>query len=203
MARRRKRKIGGGRKRIDVDRQPNGQPSRSKSTQAHRAYEVERRAISTALDARKRITGLPEEKAKTQEAGHVLGLLEFDGRIKPHEAKAGLQFGFDLFRYYRACSIPLPSAAAQNLFAVRGQAGDETLSQIERAKQSANHIQKVRQVILSCSEGRLVMDKLLAICFLDDHSARDWNAHTIGIARRGLDALATFYRIERDNDVEG
>lgn len=200
--RRRKRKAGAGRPRIEgVDRAPSGRVSRSRNAQSQRAYETQRKAQETVVQARVRQTGLSEDNAKRPEAGHVLGLLEFDRKIKPWEAQAGLRFGLEHYRYYRACGIPSPSAQAQNLFAVRGGTGDETLTQAERARQAANHIQKVRQVVLSCAQGRVVSEKLMAVCFMDDHSARDWNAHTIGLLRRGLDALATFYRIEReDND---
>lgn len=193
---RKRRKRGAGRPRTpDAAREPNGRLSRQEAHREARQHESERATMGTVIDARMRLHRLTETQAKDRLAGSVLALLHFDRRVSEAEFKAGERYAEDMARYYSLTGIPSPNPRAQNLFAVRGHDGDESQSRAENAKAASNRFMALEGQLLSCSEGRMVKEKVWTVCVLNDMSARDWTPYTIGYVRRGLDRLAVYYGI--------
>ena len=181
----------GGRPREDgVLRTPSGRKSRSSAARRETQLQV----MATALDARMRQTGLRAREAAQPQAGSALGLLQFDGHLKAREVKAGEYYAETLARHYGLAGISFPSARAQNLFAVRGHAGDETENRAEAAKKASARAAALDRVLLNCDprghRGQQIRAKIYSVCIFDDRQSREWNKYTIGLVAKGLSAVA-------------
>lgn len=198
MARRRS-KGGGRKKKPNMPRTQTGRISRAKGVAEKAAQEeTERQAMETATIARMRHTGLPEEMAKKQEAGTVLGLLHFDRRISDWEYKVGKRYAQAMCAYYALTGVSFPSPRAQDLFAVHGYDGDETQSRAARARAATNRMMELDGALLrSCGQGRMVKTKTFEVCVLDLMEARDWPIYTLSFVHKGLDAIRELVGVDR------
>lgn len=194
----RKRKKGGGRKKIpNMPRTASGRISEAQEVANERRQETEREAMETVVRARMRHTGLSEELARKDFAGSVLGLLHFDRRISDWEYEVGKRYAALMASYYALTGIPFPSARAQDIFRVGGFDGDESLSRSEKARAASNRVMIAEKALLNCSQGRMVKTKTFEVCVLDIPEARDWTIHTLSFVHKGLDLLREPLGVDR------
>ena len=73
-----------GRPSADVEREPNGRKKRNPKPQED--------MCKVAIDARQRVYGIPEEQAKHEKAGTVLGRLWLSGAITTEQREAGEKY---------------------------------------------------------------------------------------------------------------
>lgn len=179
------------------DREPNGQLSRRREASEGRAMDV-------AVQTRIRHLGLVDNKVETAERqavdprrGYVLGLLLLDRKITKPQHDAGVRYAEDMARYYGLSGVPFPSVRAQNLFAVRGEAGesDARILAAQAARQTMKSLQKALLATGDIDTGRRVEHTVKSVCLLDLPESRGWPEHMASWLVRGLNSLAKFYQI--------
>lgn len=204
-----KRKSKRGRPKLPAEsREPSGRPSRRKASRSQREDMTAAEAMSVAVERRIRHDNIvpfrekggkvvtAEEQAKDQKRGYTLGLMYLDHTITQSQHDAGVKFAEDMARYYGLTGVAFPSARAQNLFAVRGNEGDETESKSEAAKKARIKAQKLRDVLLgvgNIDEGRKITSAITEVALLDNVQCRKWPDHMLWMIRRGLNRLADYY----------
>jgi hypothetical protein len=168
-------------------REPSGiRPSRRHASIVER--EGETRAV--VAQARARVHGVPEPMCERPEAGYVLGRLFLAGFVTKAQLDAGNRMAEDFARYYALTGIQPPSARAQNLFRVRGEAPDRSG---DAARRAANAIMRIEMELgMVDHEGRPVTSVTKRVCLMDDDSAV-FHGHMIGFLCKGLDALVVHY----------
>ena len=137
-----------------------------------------------------------EEQATDPRRGYVLGLMWMDGTITQAQHDAGLRYAEDMSRFYGLCSVPFPSARAQNLFAVRGNDGEETQSRATAATAARFKANKLRDALLAAGnidEGRRVIHAITEVAVIDNLQARKWPDHMHLFVRKGLNRLNDYY----------
>lgn len=180
-----------------TDREPNGRKSRRQSSQDERNETEERMNIQTAIDTRIRHYGISEAAANDPRSGYALGRLYLKGFLTSHQFEAGTRYAKDMARYYALTGHAFPSARAQDLFAVRGEAG-ESESRVDAAKDARLKKIRLHKLLMDVggvNTGRHVLTTVDAVCVLDVDDLRslakqDW-------LRRGLNVLARYYQIEK------
>lgn len=137
-----------------------------------------------------------EEQAADPRRGYTLGLMAIDLTITARQHDAGVRFAEDMARYYGLCSVPFPSARAQNLFAVRGSEGEESSDKALSAQAARSRANKLRGTLLgtgNIDEGRRVIHSVTEVAVLDNPQARKWPDHMLMFIRKGLNRLADHY----------
>ncbi|QIG72985.1 hypothetical protein EVB98_063 [Rhizobium phage RHph_N3_2] len=180
-----KRKNKAGRPRKEnVERYPSGDVKRS---------ETQKQAMSTAIEARRRIDGwgdkVSDETVKSPFAGYTLGRMFLDGKITEEQRKAGDEYAEIMARYYRLVGVPFPSARAQTLFGIKGHDGEETQSITDRARRSSNLMMEVTGLLLRCEEGPQVKQIVFNTAVMDLDHLRGMGPQQLLWLRRGLNAL--------------
>ena len=105
---------------------------------------------------------------------------------------AGNRMANDFARYYALTGIQAPSARAQDLFRVRGEAPDRSGDAARKATNAIIRIEK--ELGMVDHEGRPVTSVIKRVCILDDASVV-FHDDIIGFLRTGLDALIVHYRL--------
>ncbi|QIG75062.1 hypothetical protein EVC14_064 [Rhizobium phage RHph_I3_18] len=180
-----KRKNKAGRPRKEnVERYPSGDVKRS---------ETQKQAMSTAIEARRRIDGwgdkVSDETVKSPFAGYTLGRMFLDGKITEEQRKAGDEYADIIMRYHRATGIPFPSARAQSLFSVKGHEGEQNETVTERARKASNAMMEVTRILLSCDDGPQVRALVHNLAVMDYEHLRSMGPQQLLWLRRGLIAL--------------
>lgn len=146
--------------------------------------------MGVAINARKRIYGLADDTCESQEAGYLLGRLFLARRITKAQLDAGNRMAEDYSRYYGLTGIPMPSARAQDLFAVKGEPGP---GNPPAARHAANVVMGIEGALGRADEsGRPVTSVTKRVCVQEDDAAV-FHTHMITFLRRGLDALVVHY----------
>ena len=137
-----------------------------------------------------------EEQARDPRRGYTLGLMLIDHTINQRQHDAGVKFAEAMARFHGLTGVPLPNPRAQNLFAVRGNEGDESESKVDAAKNARRRYNEARDVLLSVGhidEGRHVIHAVTEVAYLENMHARRWPEHMLWYIRRGLNRLADHY----------
>ena len=87
-----------GRKRLNVERQPNGQPKRDTA-------EERRRIMAVATEARQRVYGLSEKESRDVMAGCALGRAILQNPTNPQQDNSWWQSGLEYEQAYKNYSI--------------------------------------------------------------------------------------------------
>ena len=191
-----------------TDREPTGRKSRREASQQMHTAMTEAEARSVVVDRRiregqivpfkakdgRRVTA--EEQARDPRRGYTLGLMAIDHTITARQHDAGVRFAEDMARYYGLCSVPFPSARAQNLFAIRGAEGEDSEGRSTSAKAARFKANKLRDALLgtgNIDEGRRVIHSVTEVALLDNFQARKWPDHMLMFIRKGLNRLADYY----------
>ena len=182
-----KRKNKAGRPRKEnVERYPSGDIKRS---------ETQKEAMSTAVEARRRIDGwgdkVDDDTVKSQFAGYTLGRIFLDGRITKEQLEAGDEYAEIHARYRRLVGLAPTSARAQSLFSIKGHEGDITESITVRARNASNRMMEVEGILLRCVDGPQVKQTVFNTAVMDYEHMRGMGDQQILWLRRGLMALAS------------
>lgn len=207
-----KRRLRKGRPRIEnIERQPNGQPSRKKSALRKRDSMSAAEAKSVVIERRIRQDNLvplkgkdgkivtAEEQADSPYRGYPLGLLYLDGKITANQHEAGLRYEADVIRYLGLKGLPMPTPRAKDIFSVIGFDGDESESRVDRAKRAEAIFGKLRLVLLSVGDidtGRKVERAVAEVCVRNTTETRMWPDHMIVLLKRGLNSLSFHYGLQ-------
>lgn len=191
-----KLKVKRGRPRRDAPRTPSGQISRSKEANLEMNMQP-------AIDRRIRHYGIHGTKDTTAQIlagdptwGYLLGRLLKDGVINKAQHDAGNRYSEDMAAYFGLTGVPFPSAKAQNMFAVRGSAGDDDGERGERAAKARAKMVKLRDLLLACGDintGRRVLHTVNCVCVEDIDHLRTLNSPMKAWLVRGLNALGRHY----------
>lgn len=195
-------KRAGRKRKLNIERQPNGQPARSVS-------EAKENAQLTAVAARMRLFGADKAEAMRPEMGHVLGRLYLDKRngISLEMYQAGLRMGEEYSRYYGLCGVPFPSARAQDLFRLGGDSGDITdcrgplhnrcgQCQACKARKARNDAQAIELVLAIDDIAGCPIRTVTKRVVIEDRDEGLYQRHMLGHLRKGLKALVKHYGIE-------
>ncbi len=162
---------------------------------------MEHEAMGAVLARRIRhysITGDDSMKrAADPRHGYLLGRLLLDGQVTESQHEAGIRYANDMARFYALTGVPFPSARAQNLFAVRGEAG-ESDSRTEAAKHARSRKMRLQALLMECggvNVGRKVETTVNAVCVLDIDELRNLNPLQKAWLKQGLNMLARYYGI--------
>lgn len=183
-----------GRPRMEANaREPNGRPSRRVEAVRQRLSETEKQIKATAKAARARIYHISDAQTDRSEAGYVLGRLFLAGQINKSQLDAGNRMSEEFARYYGLTGIPMPSARAQDLFAVKGEPGP---CRPDAARSASNAVMAIEKALGSADvSGRPITSITKRVCVQDDASGLEFG-HMVSLLRRGLDALSLHYKIE-------
>ncbi len=175
-----------GRKRKpNVKRQPNGQPSRARNVMAAQTDDVK----SVVLDYRRRQFGLSKDQAGDPHAEWQLGRLFLNGIITEKQHEAGERFRRIAVSHRRAItnlSDPIRSPPLERL---GGGEQEERLS-AEIITRIRKEFDKIDAALRDAGEAaRMTVERVcLADLPLHDRQA--------GLLKRGLDALAEAYGLD-------
>lgn len=126
-----------GRKRKHVQRQPNGQPSRSRP-----AAREDLLAVVRQQPHRRRYTSTPQgDLSHDQRAECELGRLSLDGLIEPHHYEAGVQYRAAVRNMRAAIGAPPGTPQAQDFN--RGGGKGNAREEDEEAAKRANRARSV------------------------------------------------------------
>jgi len=187
-----------GRPRLPVEpRQANGRKSRRIASQQAHDANTERDAMNTAVQARIRHNDIRGKSAEVvaldPRFGFELGRLLIFGKITRDQFDAGQRYSEDMARYYGLSGVAFPSARAQNLFAVAGEAG-ESEDRAERAAKATAKAKRLHGLLLAIGgiqEGRDTLRIVQAVCVSDEPLGKSERA--LFLLRRGLNRLAKYY----------
>lgn len=158
------------------------------------AEKVENMSIVVA--ARMRLYGLTEEQANSVEAGYELGRLFLSDRITKLQHEAGKKYAEDMARYYGLTGVPFPSARAQNLFAVRGEAG-ESEGKATAARSARDKANRLHELLLRVGDNQTairIQRIVNGVAVSDQALGKSTQDHFH--LRRGLNALIAYYGME-------
>ncbi len=182
-----------GRKRKPGKRYPCGKRTRQ---------ELEKDAMSVALDARRRHFGVTAKQAKDERLGTALGRLAFRELISESQYQAGLAFG-QLYRDHHA-TVGLPSPNPRSVAGLLINEGifgsspsEPVLEVIEKLKR---HFRAATNALDACDReyrmspgSRPTLLVYRVIC--SDEDAMHWPAEDIGNLRVALNALVRVFRM--------
>ena len=206
-----KRKAKRGRPKLPAtDREKSGRPSRREASKTQRNEMSQAAIMAPAIERRIRQDNIvpfkekggklvtAEEQAKDPRRGYALGLMLLDHSITQRQHDAGVKYAEAMARYYGLTGTPFPSARAQNLFAIRGNEGDEDENKSEAAKKARSKANALRDVLLgvgNIDEGRRVVHSVNELVVLDNVQARRWPDHMLHFIRKGLNRLADHFGV--------
>lgn len=133
-----------------------------------------------------------EEQALDPRRGYVLGLMLLDGTLTKDQHDAGIRYAEEQSLYLGLTGTPFPSPRAQNLFAVRGDNGDDSEAKGDRARKARLKANAARALLLGVGNidtGRKVEHAVREVCLLDNIQARTWPAHMLLLLKHGLNKL--------------
>lgn len=201
-----KRKAKRGRPKLPAtDREKSGRPSRREASKTQRNEMSQAAIMAPAIERRIRQDNIvpfkekggklvtAEEQAKDPRRGYALGLMLLDHSITQRQHDAGVKYAEAMSRYYGLTGTPFPSARAQNLFAVRGNEGEEDENKSEAAKKARSKANALRDVLLgvgNIDHGRRVQSAVNELSILDNAHCRRWPDHMLHFIRQGLNRLA-------------
>lgn len=182
-----------GRKRKAGKRYPCGKRTR---------HELEKDAMSVAIDARRRHFGVSAKQAKDERLGTALGRLAFRELISETQYQAGVAFG-QLYRdHHVMVGLPSPSPrSVAGLLINEGIFGaspsEPVLEVIEKLKR---RFDDATRVLDACDrEQRMSAGKrptlLIYRVICTDQEAINWPAEDIGNLRVALNALLRVFRL--------
>lgn len=199
-----------------TERERNGRPSRRMASISEREHALDavNREVAVSrrirhMDLRPRMarssTGeivelSPEQQALDPRLGYVLGQLTVRGKFTEMQHEAGVRIAEDAARFYGLVVGKFPSVRAQNLFAVRGNDGEESEDRIEAAKRARQTFMRLQEAIgkgYDINTGRRIAHCLKELCILDNGVAHCWPEPMFVFARKGLNRAADFYGIKR------
>jgi len=182
-----------GRKRKPGKRYPCGKRTRN---------EIERDAMSTAIEARKRHFGVTAKQAKDERLGTALGRLAFRELISEKQYQAGVAFGELYHAHQILMGMPSPSPrSVAGLLINEGIFGaspsEPVLEVIERVKR---RFADATSVLDACDrEQRMSAGKrptlLIYRVICTDQDALHWAEEDIGNLRVALNALTRLFRL--------
>lgn len=182
-----------GRKRKPGKRYPCGKRTRN---------EIERDAMSTVIEARKRLFGVTTKQAKDERLGTALGRLAFRELISEKQYQAGVAFGELYHAHQILMGMPSPSPrSVAGLLINEGIFGaspsEPVLEVIERVKR---RFADATSVLDACDrEQRMSAGKrptlLVYRVICTDHDAMHWAEEDIGNLRVALNALMRLFRL--------
>lgn len=195
---RNKRRQRGGRKRLDVVRQPNGQPSRASVFKGPVVPDqvVAKRAIASGVDPAD--TARATALLRDHRAGKVLGRLYLSGRINRRQYDAGEALEL-LWRKWAA----MAGAPRRHPRVPTGDSRSPGRDPSKSAWQNAtDEMSQVRRAVFALGAGALVLGILEDVC-VDDRLPRRFDPEWYGkdwaegwdMLRAGLDAVAKHFRI--------
>jgi hypothetical protein len=85
--------------------------------------------------------------------------------------------------------MAFPSVRAQDLFSIRGKAGEETETMQARSRHATNKYMSLIGTLLKCQDGPQVRRTVDAVCIEDLDQLRMMSEYQLGLLRRGLQAL--------------
>ena len=182
-----------GRKRKPGKRYPCGKRTRQ---------ELEKDAMSVAIDARRRHFGVSAKQAKDERLGTTLGRLAFREFISETQYQAGLAFG-QLYRdHHMMVGLPSPSPrSVAGLLINEGIFGasptEPALDMLEKLKRRFND---ATNVLDACDrEHRLSAGRrptlLVYRVICSDEDALHWREEDIGNLRVALNSLVRLFRL--------
>lgn len=127
--------------------------------------------------------------------GYSLGRLRVLDYLTQEQFEAGKRYAQDIVWDLQLSGLSIPSARAQNIFAVHGEPDlSETQTQAEQAKQARHKRNMLRDLLLATGDintGRRVLSVVYGVCVLDE----DCRAHDGLMLARGLNRLARHYGV--------
>ncbi len=182
-----------GRKRKPGKRYPCGKRTRN---------EIERDAMCTAIEARKRHFGVTAKQAKDERLGTALGRLAFRELISEKQYQAGVAFGELYHAHQILMGMPSPSPrSVAGLLVNEGIFGaspsEPVLEVIERVKR---RFADATSVLDACDrDQRMSAGKrptlLIYRVICTDQDAMHWAEEDIGNLRVALNALTRLFRL--------
>ncbi len=182
-----------GRKRKPGKRYPCGKRTRQ---------ELEKDAMSVALDARRRHFGVTAKQAKDERLGTALGRLAFRELISETQYQAGLAFG-QLYRDHHA-TVGLPSP---NPRSVAGLLINEGIFGASPSEPVLEVIEKLKRRFRAATDALDACDReyrmsrgrrptlLVYRVICSDEDAMHWPEEDIGNLRVALNALVRVFRM--------
>ena len=182
-----------GRKRKPGKRYPCGKRTKQ---------QLEMDAMSTAIEARKRLFGVTSKQAKDERLGTALGRLAFRELISEKQYQAGIAFGELYHRHQTLMGMPSPSPRS-----VAGLLINEGIFGASPSEPELEVIEKVKRrfadatsVLDSCDrEQRMSAGKrptlLVYRIVCTDQEALHWGEDDIGNLRVALNALVRLFRL--------
>ena len=182
-----------GRKRKPGKRYPCGKRTRQ---------ELEKDAMSVAIDARRRHFGVSAKQAKDERLGTALGRLAFRELISESQYQAGLAFG-QLYRDHHA-TVGLPSPSPRS---VAGLLINEGIFGASPSEPVLEVIEKLKRRFGDATDALDVCDReqrmssgrrptlLIYRLICTDEDAMHWPEEDIGNLRVALNALVRVFRL--------
>ena len=182
-----------GRKRKPGKRYPCGKRTRQ---------ELEKDAMSVALDARRRHFGVTAKQAKDERLGTALGRLAFREFISETQYQAGVAFG-QLYRDHHA-TVGLPSPSPRS---VAGMLINEGIFGASPSEPVLEVIEKLKRRFGDATDALDVCDReqrmsrgrrptlLVHRVICTDEDALHWPEEDIGNLRVALNALVRLFRM--------
>lgn len=151
--------------------------------------ETEVQIRATVLAYRGRLAGLDEADASRNEVGYELGRMWLRGKITRRQHEAGNRYGLLVGDYQRCLGFPPPYPQGLDLGAARGLslAGEPTEAWVKRIV--AEYMASMTAIAMV---GKPADRAVREVCIYD-REVKD-----VENLKRGLDALAEFFRIPAD-----
>ena len=164
--------------------------------------QLEMDAMSTAIEARKRLFGVTAKQAKDERLGTALGRLAFRELISEKQYQAGIAFGELYHRHQTLMGMPSPSPrSVAGLLINEGIFGaspsEPVLEVIEKVKR---RFADATSVLDACDrEQRMSAGKrptlLVYRVICTDQEAMNWPEEDLGNLRVALNALVRLFRM--------
>lgn len=171
-----------GRPRLDGERYPSGK---------RKPIETENDIKSVAIAAAERVHGIKTD-GKEGFHGYTLGRMYLDGKVSLPELEIGNWYCEQIAKYHSLTGVPFPSARAQDLFAVRGEAGEVTKSRSEAARRASELNSELIMALCKCDNGAQVRITVYNVCVMDVEGMRMMPAHQVEMLKTGLRRLMFF-----------
>ena len=171
-----------GRKRKEnIKRQPNGQPSRAGQTD---------KIKSVALEARQRVFNVRSEDAGKPEAGSAIGrayLLPGLKGISGKQYNAALISADIITTYYRVKGYPRPTPQALDMFRVVGLS-TKTVNE-DRIKAAEADYMRLQKAMRATNQPYATASSVISQSIIEDIDMHNWPAHMMRYLRETLDAI--------------
>ena len=165
-------------------------------------HQLEMDAMSTAIEARKKLFGVTSRQAKDERLGTALGRLAFRELISEMQYQAGVAFGELYHRHQTLMGMPSPSPRSvagllinEGIFgASPSEPALEVIEKVKRRFADATSVLDTCDREQSMSAGkRPTLLVYRVIC--TDQDAMDWPKDDIGNLRVALNALVRLFRL--------